>query len=56
MHAQAPHELVLLGEHGGEFVIGGDFFGGDLLVIGQMILFGAASFTLFAAYAECGVI
>jgi hypothetical protein len=56
IHAQAPHELVTLGQDSGVFVIGLLLLGSDTVVIRQIVLGRASNFTLLATDAHGRVI
>src|SRR5271166_3610597 len=56
MHAQAAHELVAAGHDGGVLVLRLLLFGGDGIVVGELVLGGAGLLTLLAADAEGGII
>ena len=56
VHAQAAHELVAAREHDRHLVCGLDFFGGDGVVVGKLVLGGAGLFALLAADADRGII
>jgi hypothetical protein len=56
VHAQPPHELVVLGQNDGVFVFGLDGLRGYLIVIRQFVLLRAGTFTLLATDTHRGVI
>jgi hypothetical protein len=56
VHAQATHEFVVLGENDREFMLRLHRFGGHFVAVGQLVLLGAAAFTLFATNAQRRVI